>query len=240
MAETLLALDSMIERVRADEADGTDLDRVAAAIRLAASANELADHLVAFFIDQARQGGVSWSAIGERLGLSRQAVQKRYTPAEDGAPKRTDFFDRMVPAGKHAIVDAQEQARRRRAEYIGTAHLLLGLTCEPAANGAQALARCGAPADVVTAAINGQIGRPTGEPSTDKLPFSARAKAVLEHALREAVRLGHDYVGTGHLALGCLTVHEGRASETLRNLGVSYDALRAAVADLATTTNQPT
>jgi ATP-dependent Clp protease ATP-binding subunit ClpC len=145
----------------------------------------------------------------------------------------------MVPAGKHVIVDAQEQARRRRSDYIGTAHLLLGLTSEPAANGAQALARCGAPVEVIVAAINGQIGRPAGEPSTDKLPFSPRAKSVLEHALREAVRLGHDYVGTGHLALGCLTVHEGRAAETLRNLGVDYVALRAAVADLAGPTVQP-
>src|SRR5262245_29832849 len=113
MAGMLLSLDSMIERVRADEPDGSDLDRVAAAIHLAATANTLADHLVAFFIDGARQRGTSWAAIGDRLGLSRQAVQKRYAVStDDGAPKRYDVFERMVPAGKRVIVDAQEQARR--------------------------------------------------------------------------------------------------------------------------------
>jgi len=239
MAETLLTLDSMIERVRAEE--GSDLDRVAAAVTLAASVNDLADHLVGFFIDEARERGVSWAAIGDRLGLSRQAVQKRYAVStEDGVPKRREFFDRMVPAGKHVIVEAQEHARKRRSDYIGTAHLLLGLTCEPEATGARALARCGAPVEVIVAAVEGQIGRPTGKPRTDNVPFRPNSKAVLEHALREAVRLGHDYIGTGHLALGCLTVQDGRASQTLRNLGITYDALRSAVADLATSTGQPT
>ncbi len=90
------------------------------------------------------------------------------------------------------------------------------------------------------AAVDGQIGRPTGEPRTATLPFTANAKAVLEHALRESLRLGHDYIGTGHLALGCVTVRDGRASETLRNLGVSYDSLREAVAELSTPTTQLT
>ena len=86
---------------------------------------------------------------------------------------------------------------------------------------------------VVAAAINGRVGVPTGEPSTDNLPFTPGGKSVLEHAVRESVRLGHDYVGTGHLALGCLTVKDGLAAEILGNLGVTYDELRAAVVDFA-------
>jgi ATP-dependent Clp protease ATP-binding subunit ClpA len=82
--------------------------------------------------------------------------------------------------------------------------------------------------------------RPTGEPHTANLPFSPSAKAVLEHALRESLRMGHDYIGTGHLVLGCVTVRDGRASETLRNLGVSYDGLREAVAELSASATQPT
>jgi ATP-dependent Clp protease ATP-binding subunit ClpA len=140
----------------------------------------------------------------------------------------------MVPAAKHVIVNAQEQARRRRTGYIGTEHLLLGLTSEPDDVGAQALARCGAPVDVITAAVNGRIGVPAGEPLPEKLPFTAKAKSVLEHALRESVRLGHDTVGTGHLALGCVTVDDGLAAQVLGNLGVSYDALREAVVALST------
>jgi len=114
MTDTLLTLDSMIERVRAAHPDGTELDRVADAVDLAATANELADHLVGFFIDEARRSGESWSAIGQRLGLTRQAVQKRYaTPTNDeDTRKGYAFFDRTLPAAKHVIVNAQEQARR--------------------------------------------------------------------------------------------------------------------------------
>ncbi len=72
-----------------------------------------------------------------------------------------------------------------------------------------------------------------GPPGTAKLPFTGNGKAVLDHALRESVRLGHDYVGTGHLALGCLTVQDGLAAEILGNLGVTYVGLRAAVVELA-------
>src|SRR5215467_2912603 len=171
MTETLLTLDSMIERVRAAHPDGTELDRVADAVDLAATTNELADHLVGFFIDEARRAGESWSAIGQRLGLTRQAVQKRYaTPTNDeDTRKGYAFFDRMMPAAKHVIVNAQEQARRRRQGYIGTEHLLLGLTSEPDDIGAKALARCGAPVDVIVAAVNGRIGVPAGEPLPDKL-----------------------------------------------------------------------
>jgi hypothetical protein len=231
MTETLLTLDSMIERVRAAHPDGTELDRVADAVDLAAATNELADHLVGFFIDEARRVGESWSAIGQRLGLTRQAVQKRYaTPTNDeDTRKRPAFFDRMLPPAKHVIVNAQEQARRRRQGYIGTEHLLLGLTSEPDDIGARALARCGAPVEVIVAAVNGRIGVPAGEPLPDKLPFTSKAKAVLEHALRESVRLGHTYVGTGHLALACLTVQDGLSAGVLGNLGVTYENLREAV-----------
>jgi Clp amino terminal domain, pathogenicity island component len=240
MANPLPTLDDLIAHVRRLD-PATELDRVAAAIDLGARGNELSDHLIGYFIDEARRSGVSWSAIGERLGLSRQAVQKRYAPAEsDAGPARSPgFFDRMVPAGKHVIVSAQEQARRRRSDYIGTEHLLLGLTAEPDDTGARALAECGAPPEVITGAVNGRIGVPDGEPRTDKLPFTRTGKAVLEHALREAVRLDHDFVGTGHLALACLTVQDGLASEVLRNLGVGYDALREAVVGLTAPQPQP-
>jgi len=225
----------MIERVRAAHPEGDELDRVADAVNLAATANELADHLVSFFIDEARRAGESWTAIGQRLGLTRQAVQKRYAiPTNDeDTRKGYAFFDRMVPPAKHVIVNAQEQARKRRMGHIGTEHLLLGLTSEPDDVGARALARCGAPVEVLVAAVDGRIGVPAGEPLPDKLPFTSKAKAVLEHALRESVRLGHDYVGTGHLALACVTVQDGLAAELLENLGVGYDALRQAVVDLS-------
>jgi Clp amino terminal domain, pathogenicity island component len=233
MGITQLRLDDLIERVRSRHPAA--LDRVAGAVETAGELSQLGDHLVGFFIDEARGAGESWAAIGERLGISRQAVQKRYAPqAGDADPKRLPtVYAKMVNDGKRVVVHAQEEARRRRAGFISTEHFLLGLADEPECVGARSLARCGAVPQVVAAAVNGRIGVPAGEPRTDALPFTPDGKAVLEHAARESVRLGHDYVGTGHLALGCLTVSGGLAAEVLGNLGVTYDELRAAVVELA-------
>jgi hypothetical protein len=234
MATLPLSLDSIIEQTRGLHPASRPLDRVADAVELAAGISQLGDHLVNFFIDEARGAGESWAAIGERLGLSRQAVQKRYaTPAGEAAPKLPGVYAKMVNDGKRAVVHAQEEARRRQTGYIGTEHLLLGVAAEPECVGAKSLAQCGAAPQIIIGAINGRIGVPSGEPRTDKLPFTPKGKAVLEHALRESARLGHDYVGTGHLALGCLTVKDGLAAEILTNLGVTYDDLRQAVVTLA-------
>jgi hypothetical protein len=99
----------------------------------------------------------------------RQAVQKRYA-SQSGAEGSNAFFDKFVNDAKRVIVHAQEEARRRGVGYIGTEHLLLGVADEPECTGARSLARCGAGAQVVTAAVNGRIGVPSGEPRTDKLP----------------------------------------------------------------------
>ncbi len=231
-----LSLDTLIDDVRADQpapAAGP-LDRVASAVQAAEALGQLGDHLVGFFVDEARREGESWAAIGDRLGISRQAVQKRYT-AQSGHGRTTGYlvYDTMVSDAKRVVVHAQEEARRRQTGYISTEHLLLGVAAEPESVGARALGRCGAGPEVIIAAINGRIGVPHGEPGTAKLPFTGNGKAALEHALRESVRLGHDYVGTGHLALGCLTVQDGLAAELLDNLGVTYTGLRAAVVELA-------
>jgi hypothetical protein len=233
MDEAQLRLDDLIERVRARHPG--PLDQVAGAVQAAGELSQLGDHLVGFFIDEARGAGESWAAIGERLGISRQAVQKRYAPQAGNADAKRlpTVYAKMVNDGKRVVVHAQQEARRRRAAFIGSEHLLLGLSGEPECVGARSLARCGAAPEVVAGAINGRIGVPAGEPGTDNLPFTPAGKAVLEHAARESVRLGHDYVGTGHLALGCLTASGGLAAEILGNLGVTYDELRAAVVELA-------
>jgi hypothetical protein len=240
MTTTLPTLDTLILHVQRLHPDGRELQRLDDALETAATVSGLTEHLVGHFVDEARRAGTSWAEIGQHLGVSRQAVQKRYAaPEVDRGGKHPGYFDRMVPAGQHAIVIAQEEARHRHAHRIDTEHLLLGVCGKPDATGALALTRCGAPPDTITAAINGRIGVRDAEKETEKLPFSPAGQRVLQHALREALRLDHDYVGTGHLALGCLTVTEGTASEILVNLGVTYDVLRGAVKDLSVAEHRP-
>jgi ATP-dependent Clp protease ATP-binding subunit ClpA len=200
-----------------------------------ATIGQVGDHLVSHFIDEARGAGQSWAAIGERLGISRQAVQKRYAAVGGAEGKLPTVFEKMVNPGRRAIVVAQREAIRRRSGYIGTEHLLLGIVAEPECAGARTLAACGSGPSVVTAAVNGRIGVPGADPEhgAGHVPFTGKGKSVLEHAVRESVRLGHDFVGTAHLALACVTVKDGMAGEILTNLGVGYEDLRRAAAELA-------
>jgi hypothetical protein len=229
-----LSLDDLIREIQA-VFPADPLWRLTASVEVSAAIGQVGDHLVSHFIDEARGGGQSWAAIGERLGISRQAVQKRYaTPSGDGR-KLPTVFEKMVNPGRRAIVAAQREAVRRRMGYIGTEHILLGVVVDPECAGAKALAACGSGPSVISAAVNGRIGVPGPDPEQGggHVPFTGKGKSVLEHAIRESVRLGHDFVGTAHLALACVTVKDGMAGEILTNLGVGYEDLRRAAAELA-------
>jgi hypothetical protein len=251
MAGTQAKIDALIEQVRISLDDlireihasfpTQPLMQLAGAVEVSSTLGQVGDHLVSHFIDEARSSGESWAAIGDRLGISRQAVQKRYAAAGSAGGKLPPVYEKMVNPGRRAIVAAQREAIRRRAGYIGTEHILLGVVTEPACAGAKALAACGTGPQIVTAAVNGRIGVPGEEPehADGHVPFTANGKAVLEHTLRESVRLGHDFVGTAHLALACVTVKDGVAAEILTNLGIRYDDLRLAVAELAPAEQPP-
>ncbi|GAA2120590.1 serine hydrolase domain-containing protein [Actinomadura napierensis] len=161
-------------------------------------------------------------------------------------------FGRGRDALVQMIVTAQADPDRvpgRRAGYLGHAGYLmldeivarasgmtfaefqhgLGLFASPKDAACPALARCGATPDTIRAAIDGQIGIPSGEPLPDETPMTALALRCLQHALRESLRINAPEIDNTHLALALLTVSEGIAHHTLTNLGVSYEALRAAI-----------
>jgi Clp amino terminal domain, pathogenicity island component len=166
------------------------------------------------------------------LGVSRQAVQKRFIPGEAGPRTRGQdgFWDRASDDLKGAVTLARAAARARRTTYLGTEHLLPGLAGQPQERAAQALAHCGADPATIRGAVYGRIGAPKGEPLPDETPFTRLALRSLQHALREALLMNPAAVGGEHLALGLLTVGAGVAHDVLVNLGVSYERLREAVA----------
>jgi Clp amino terminal domain, pathogenicity island component len=229
MSDNALTLDTLISQVRAGLETAPALDRLSRAVDLAAHVAELGDNLVGHYVDEARQEGVSWSDIGTRLGVSRQAVQKRFIPADDPRGERAPFWERATEELRATVDEAREEARRRRKTYLGTEHLLLALIARERDPAAEALAACGAPPATLRAAVDGRVGIPAGEPLPDETPFTRLALTALRHSSREALRAGSETVETGHLALGLLTVGEGLAHDVMTNLGVTYDALRAAV-----------
>ena len=123
---------------------------------------------------------------------------------------------------------AQVEARELKHNYIGTEHLLLGLLREEEGVGSRVIESLG----VTLEGVRGQVARIVGEGdevTSGQIPFTPRAKKVLELALREALSLGHNYIGTEHLLLGLVREDEGVGSRILLDFGADADTIRDAV-----------
>lgn len=141
------------------------------------------------------------------------------------------MFERFTDSARRVVVLAQEQARDLGHDYIGTEHLLLGLLVDPNSAAASVLTAQGVSAEAVRGQVESIIGRGQS-PSSGHMPFTVRAKKVLELSLREALELGQDYIGTEHLLLGVIREGEGVATQVLVNLGSDLDQTRQALLEI--------
>lgn len=141
------------------------------------------------------------------------------------------MFERFTDRARRVVVLAQEEARRLKHNYIGSEHLLLGLIHEGDGVAAKAMEMVGIKLDDARAAVVELIGE--GEtPVEGHIPFTPRAKRVFELSLREALQLGHNYIGTEHLLLGLLKEGEGVAAQVLHQLDADPAQIRQAVLQL--------
>jgi len=141
------------------------------------------------------------------------------------------MFERFTDRARRVVVLAQEEARLLDHNYIGTEHILLGLVHEGEGVAAQALTQLGVSLESVRAEVTEIIGRGAEAP-TGHIPFTPRAKKVLELSLREALELGHNYIGTEHILLGLLREGEGIGAQVLVRLGAGRDQVRQVVVQL--------
>jgi ATP-dependent Clp protease ATP-binding subunit ClpC len=137
-------------------------------------------------------------------------------------------FERFTDRARRVVVLAQEEARMLNHNYIGTEHILLGLIHEDQGVAAKALQSLNISLDVVREQVEEMIGRSTTAP-TGTIPFTPRAKKVLELSLREALELGHNYIGTEHLLLGLMREGEGVGAQVLMKLGADLTRIREQV-----------
>lgn len=129
------------------------------------------------------------------------------------------------------VVLAQQEARNLDHNYIGTEHLLLGLISEGEGIAALALGQLGISLERIRIDVEAIVGRGS-EPQSGNIPFTPRAKKVLELSLREALQLGHSYIGTEHILLGLVREGEGVAAQVLVRLGADLDRVRETVTEL--------
>jgi ATP-dependent Clp protease ATP-binding subunit ClpA len=141
------------------------------------------------------------------------------------------LFERFTDRARRVVVLAQEEARLLDHDYIGTEHLLLGLVSESQSLAAIALESLGISLEAVRAQVEEIIGQGQSAP-TGHIPFTPRAKKVLELSLREALSLGCNYIGTEHILLGLIREREGVAAQVLVTLGADRDRVRQQVVQL--------
>ncbi len=141
------------------------------------------------------------------------------------------MFERFTDRARRVVVLAQEEARMLNHGYIGTEHILLGLLREGEGVAAKALESLGISLDAVRQRVEEIIGRGQQAPS-GHIPFTPRAKKVLELSLRESVQLGHNCIGTEHILLGMLREGDGVAAQVLVRLGADLNRVRQQVIQL--------
>ncbi|MCV7196915.1 Clp protease N-terminal domain-containing protein [Mycobacterium angelicum] len=198
-------LDELINAIKQVHPDA--LDQLADAVLAAESLGEVADHLIGHFVDQARRSGASWTEIGKAMGVTKQAAQKRFVPkAEATTLDPNQGFGRFTARARNAVVAAQNAAHEAGNTEITPDHLVLGTLSDSAALATVLLQRQKIDTEALRAAV--QLP-PAGAETPELIPFSGPARKVLELTFREALRLGHNYIGTEHLLLALLELEDG-------------------------------
>src|SRR5947209_2375607 len=218
---TPVRLDDLITAIKQVNSDV--LHQLADAVLAGEHLGEVADHLIGHFVDQARRSGASWTDIGKSMGVTKQAAQKRFVPRTEATTLDAEQgFGRFTPRARGAVVAAQNIAHEAGNGEITPDHLLLGALGDPAGLATVLLSLQKVDTEALRAAVS--LPPASGEPPA-LIPFSGPARKVLELTFREALRLGHNYIGTEHLLLALLELEDGQGP--LHRFGVNKDRVEA-------------
>lgn len=219
-------LDDLIDAIKGVHTD--PLDQLTDAVLAASALDDIADHLIGHFVDQARRSGASWTAIGRSMGVTKQAAQKRFVAkgAEAGDLDASQGFSRFTQRARNVAVAAQNEAQAAGNSTITPGHLVLGLLADPEAIATKVVTARGVTLDDVRNAVAPTLP-PRGEHVPDLVPYDPDAKKALELTFREALRLGHNYVGTEHILLALLELEDGTG--VLSGLGLDKASAEASV-----------
>ncbi|KQX59030.1 MULTISPECIES: Clp protease N-terminal domain-containing protein [unclassified Streptomyces] len=221
-------LDELIEAIKKVHPDA--LEQLSGAVIAADHLGDVADHLIGHFVDQARRSGASWTDIGRSMGVTRQAAQKRFVPKGPDAEKMDPNagFSRFTPRARNVVMASQNEATAAGNDEILPAHLALGLLAEPEGLAALWIGSRGVTPEQVREALTATLP-PAAAEAPALVPYDAAAKKVLELTFREALRLGHNYVGTEHILLALLEHEDGEG--VLTGLGLDKATAERQIAE---------
>ncbi|GAA4683156.1 Clp protease N-terminal domain-containing protein [Phytohabitans rumicis] len=225
---TPIRLDDLITGIK--KVHSEPLEQLANAVLVGEHLGEVADHLIGHFVDQARRSGASWTEIGSSLGVTKQAAQKRFVAKGEAVTlDPSQGFSRFTPRARNAALASQEQARAAGNLEINTAHIVLGLLTEPDGLAAKAIVAQGVPLDRAREAAAASLPAAADEVPPALIPYDAQAKKALELTFREALRLGHNYIGTEHVLLALLELENGHG--LLSGLGITKEAAERSIVE---------
>ena len=202
-ATPAIRLDDLIEAITRVHSE--PLDQLSDAVLAGEHLGDVADHLIGHFVDQARRSGASWTEIGRSMGVTKQAARKRFVPKDPGTPDvdPDEGFSRYTERARRAVMAAHEAAKQAGNDRVTAAHLVLGMLTEPKSLAAAAIADAGLSLESVRRAATAALPPRAGEVPA-LVPYDEDGKKALELTFREALRLGHNYIGTEHLLLALL------------------------------------
>ncbi|MFI7350112.1 Clp protease N-terminal domain-containing protein [Streptomyces sp. NPDC049936] len=190
---------------------------------------EVADHLIGHFVDQARRSGASWTDIGKSMGVTRQAAQKRFVPKESADLDASQGFSRYTPRAQNAVMAAHNEAVAAGAAEGLPEHLILGVLTERDGLAAKAITAQGVALDAIREAATAKLP-PAADEAPELVPYGPAVKKVLELTFREALRLGHNYIGTEHILLALLEHENGEG--VLSGLGIGKESVERYVTEV--------
>ena len=224
-------LDNLISYVRALRPDAGPLDHLSDAVVTAQELSDQADALIGYFVDQARSSGASWSQIGGAMGVTKQAAQKRFAAGDEPLLPEGKAFSRFTPRARIAVAAAGRLADAAGADAIDTTHLAAAAVIDPVGLAARATSRL----EVSNRQVFDALGVGTPTPGTDpdptelrRLRYTTECREAFKSALKAALLLGHNYIGTEHLLLGVLSL-DGPARQAFDRLGLRADLIESAV-----------
>ena len=224
-------LDDLIEAIKMVHT--SELDQLSDAVLAAEHLGELADHLIGHFVDQARRSGASWTDIGKSMGVSKQAAQKRFVPKAATVADPDQGFARFTPRARAVVVTAQNKAHEAGNAEITPAHLLSALVVDNHSLAMKLLDRQGVGVDALHEAAPLP---PRVQDVPALVPFNGPSRKIIELTFREALRLGHNYIGTEHILLAMLETEDDDGP--LHRLGIDKARTEAdLIAELHTVTS---
>ena len=220
-------LDDLIEAIKKVHAD--PLEQLTDAVLAGDHLGDVADHLIGHFVDQARRSGASWTEIGRSMGVTKQAAQKRFVPKEPGQVPDLDAsqgFTRFTTRARNVVMAAQNEARAAGHDQIDARAPDPRAARRPEDVGRRRSPRRACHWTRSARPVTAALPPPAAEvPAV--IPFGPQARKALELTFREALRMGHNYIGTEHILLALLELEDGAGVLTGLGIGKARRSTRS-------------